>query len=48
MAGLNPNSLSNADFEANVAVAVHEMIHGLGFISDLFPYFYDSVNGTVY
>ncbi|TNV70803.1 hypothetical protein FGO68_gene6814 [Halteria grandinella] len=48
MAYSDPTTLTNVGFEAQLATAVHEMLHGLGFVSDLFSKFYDSVDGTVY
>ncbi|CAD8142973.1 unnamed protein product [Paramecium octaurelia] len=48
MAYSQVSTLTNAGFESQLATAVHEIIHGLGFVEDLFNQFYDSVTGEVY
>lgn len=40
--------MTDSLFENNVETAVHEIIHGLGFIDDFFPSYYDSVTGESY
>ncbi|CAD8097701.1 unnamed protein product [Paramecium sonneborni] len=42
------DKMTNSVFESNVEIAVHEVIHGLGFIDDYFISFYDSFTGESY
>ncbi|CAD8076722.1 unnamed protein product [Paramecium sonneborni] len=48
MAYTDVGTLTNAGYEAQIATAVHEIIHGLGFVEDLFDKYYDSVTGEIY
>lgn len=40
--------MTNSIFEVNVEIAIHEIIHGLGFVDDYFSTFYDSYTGESY
>lgn len=40
--------MTNSVFETNVEIAVHEFIHGLGFVDDYFLSYYDSFTGESY
>lgn len=42
------DKMTNSIFEANLETAIHEVIHGLGFIDDYFTSFYDSYTGNSY
>ncbi|CAD8138790.1 unnamed protein product [Paramecium pentaurelia] len=42
------SEMTNSLFENNVETAVHEVIHGLGFVDDFFSSYYDSVTGESY
>lgn len=40
--------MTDAKFEAALETAIHEMIHGLGFVSDYFGIYYDSSTAKAY
>lgn len=40
--------MTHSVFENNLETAIHEIIHGLGFIDDYFSSYYDSVTGEDY
>ncbi|CAK72834.1 unnamed protein product (macronuclear) [Paramecium tetraurelia] len=42
------SEMTDSLFENNVETAVHEIIHGLGFVDDYFFRYYDSVTGESY
>jgi hypothetical protein len=39
------SDMTDSIFESNTEIAIHETIHGLGFVDDYFDTFYDSVTG---
>lgn len=40
--------MTDAKFEAAIETAIHEIIHGLGFVSKYFSIFYDSYTAKAY
>lgn len=48
MAYSDITSLTNTGFESQLATAIHEIIHGLGFVDELISSFYDFETGEKY